>query len=97
MTVIIYHLGAVPCSDTDNCEKPCFVRSEDYLELKAQINRARALLWHDDVTKRLGARLNQRVLSFMMETEDCPECLDYDRIHGPHCKLHPDHDGAPKE
>ena len=29
--------------------------------------------------------------------ETCPECTAYDRVHDERCRLHPDHDGAPKE
>jgi hypothetical protein len=29
--------------------------------------------------------------------QQCEDCEPYDEPHGPHCRSHPDYDGAPKE
>jgi hypothetical protein len=44
-----------------------------------------------------GLSLGDELHEFLRSFETCPECNDYDRVHTPACKLHPDHDGAPKE
>jgi hypothetical protein len=40
--------------------------------------------------------LHAEYYEFLREFETCPECIDYDRVHTPACKLHPDHDPTPE-